>query len=90
MSVLIKDMEMPEHCGYCRFRYDGICHALQKTQYATTDCPLVSVPVQPEIIQCKDCKHYEMASNEANGWCEVNECPFAPWDFCSLGERKEE
>lgn len=45
--------------------------------------------VEP-VIRCKDCKHYEMASNEANGWCEVNECPFAPWDFCSLGERKEE
>lgn len=44
MSILIKNMEIPEHCGYCRFRYDGICHALQKTQYAVTDCPLVSVP----------------------------------------------
>lgn len=43
-----------------------------------------------DIVTCEDCKHYEMASNEANGWCEVNECPFAPWDFCSLGERKEE
>jgi len=44
MSVLIKGMEMPKHCGYCRFRYDGICHALQKTEYAVTDCPLVEVP----------------------------------------------
>ena len=61
MSVLIKDMEMPEHCGYCRFRYDGICHALQKTQYSVTECPLVSVPTphEPEIIRCKDCKHFE-------------------------------
>ena len=43
MSVLIKNMEIPEHCGYCRFRYDGICHALQKTQYSVEECPLVSV-----------------------------------------------
>lgn len=43
MSVLIKNMEIPEHCGYCRFRYDGICHALQKTQYSEKECPLVSV-----------------------------------------------
>lgn len=43
MSVLI-NMEMPEHCGYCRFRYDGICHALQKTQYSMEECPLVPVP----------------------------------------------
>ncbi len=45
--------------------------------------------VEP-VIRCKDCKHYEMASNEANGWCEANDCPFAPWDYCSYGERKEE
>lgn len=44
MSILVKGMEMPEHCGYCRFRYDGICHALQKTKYNKEDCPLVPVP----------------------------------------------
>lgn len=44
MSVLIKNMEIPEHCGYCRFRYDGICHALQKTQYSMNECPLIEVP----------------------------------------------
>ena len=43
-DLLIKGMEMPQHCGYCRFRYDGICHALQKTQYSPNDCPLVEVP----------------------------------------------
>ena len=43
MSVLIKGMEKPEHCGYCRFRYGGICHALQKTQYSMNECPLVVI-----------------------------------------------
>ena len=43
MSVLIKGMKKPEHCGYCRFRYDGICHALQKTQYNMNECPLVVI-----------------------------------------------
>lgn len=43
MSVLIKGMEKPEHCGYCRFRYDGICHALQRTQYSMNECPLVVI-----------------------------------------------
>ena len=50
MSILIKGMEMPEHCGYCRFRYDGICHALQKTQYNKEDCPLVTVPPHGDLI----------------------------------------
>jgi rubredoxin len=62
MSVLIKNMEIPEHCGYCRFRYDGICHALQKTQYSVKECPLVSVndikTVQPETSTqpCEPCE----------------------------------
>lgn len=43
MSVLVKGMEKPEHCGYCRFRYGGICHALQKTQYSMDECPLVGI-----------------------------------------------
>lgn len=50
MSILIKDMEMPEHCGYCRFRYDGICHALQKTQYRKEECPLVPVPPHCRLV----------------------------------------
>ena len=51
MSVLIKGMKMPEHCGYCRFAYDGICHALQVTRYdkktkdgKLIDCPLTEIP----------------------------------------------
>lgn len=49
MSVLVKGMEKPEHCGYCRFRYDGICHALQKTQYSMDECPLVGIDDVPDI-----------------------------------------
>ena len=43
-GIYIPDMTMPEHCGYCRFRYDGICHVLQKTKYSPSECPLVPVP----------------------------------------------
>ena len=51
MSVIIKGMNMPEHCGCCRFSYDGICHALQRMRYAQgmkdgklADCPLGEFP----------------------------------------------
>ena len=44
---------------------------------------------QPEIIRCKDCKHYELASNGCNGDCKRQYATFYPWDFCSYGERKE-
>ena len=50
MSVIVSGMEMPEHCGYCRFRYDGICHALQKTQYSMEEFPLVPVPPHGRLI----------------------------------------
>ena len=50
MSVIVCGMEMPEHCGYCRFRYDGICHALQKTQYSMEECPLVPVSPHGDLI----------------------------------------
>lgn len=85
MSVLIKNMEIPEHCGYCRFRYDGICHALQKTQYSVEECPLVSVndikTAQPEIIMCKECKNHNFCAIED----EARDETF----FCKWGERRE-
>ena len=56
MSVIISGMEMPEHCGYCRFRYDGICHALQKTQYSMEECPLVPVPPHGRLIDADELK----------------------------------
>ena len=85
MSILIKGMEMPKHCGYCRFRYDGICHALQKTQYAVTDCPL-----QP-LVRCENCK-YCHKDDESEYWC-YGFCSPARLvrkdDFCSYGCKTE-
>ena len=49
----IKGMTMPEHCGYCRFRYDGFCHALQKRTYSRDECPLVEIPDSVELCETK-------------------------------------
>lgn len=55
MSVLIDGMEIPKACTYCRFSYDQICHALQKTfseNYKDLvdgkfiDCPLQAIPAK--------------------------------------------
>ena len=44
---------------------------------------------QPELIRCKDCKHY-YALNEVRGNCsEYNFVEKIPIDFCSWAERKE-
>ena len=44
---------------------------------------------QPELVRCKDCKHY-YALNEVRGNCsEYNFVEKIPIDFCSWAERRE-
>lgn len=105
MSVLIKGMEKPEHCGYCRFRYDGICHALQKTQYNMNECPLVIIDDTVDVVRCKDCKHRPERPEGAVYYEDLifpdGVCPcqcddyFYSWIpdddwFCADGERKDD
>ena len=39
--------------------------------------------VQPEIIRCKDCKHWDGVDT-----CDVIDAPVWDNDFCSMAERK--
>ena len=41
--------------------------------------------IQPEIVRCKDCKHYEYGICKKAGLC-VNKSPNG---FCDWGERRE-
>ena len=49
---------------------------------------------QPEIIRCKDCRHYLFADNRAFGF-PVKRCDWTGFedvdddDFCSRAERRE-
>lgn len=49
---------------------------------------------QPEIIRCKDCKHYKFSDNRAFGF-PVKRCEWTGFedvdddDFCSRAERRE-
>ena len=51
-------------------------------------------PAQPEIIRCRDCKHYYFADNripqEQRYVCDIDGEVWQPDDFCSYGERREE
>ena len=42
-------------------------------------------PIQPEIVRCKDCKHYEYGICKKAGLC-VNKSPNG---FCDWGEQRE-
>ena len=52
------------------------------------------LPAEPEIVRCKDCKHYQYADNRAFGF-PVRRCEWTGFedvdedDFCSRGERRE-
>ena len=54
MGVYIKDMEMPECCGYCPFEYKNYCMAKPslkvESAYRHTRCPLVPVPPHGRLI----------------------------------------
>lgn len=58
MSILIKGMEMPEHCGDCRFAVDGWCYVIPETNrqpkldyIARPDwCPIIEVPPHGRLI----------------------------------------
>jgi hypothetical protein len=39
---------------------------------------------QPEIIRCKDCKHWDGVDA-----CDVIDAPMCDNDFCSMAERRE-
>ena len=48
---------------------------------------------QPEIILCRDCKHYYFADNriphEQRYVCDIGSDIWQPDDYCSYGERRE-
>ena len=42
-------------------------------------------PIQPEIVRCKDCKHFE----SEYGYCDYYQWNMTGGDFCSKAERRE-
>ena len=105
MTVLIKEMWMPERCEDCPFfvvfhvKRMGVCLAHnpqsgidEKRKTPKPDwCPLEE---QEEIIYCKDCKNWNEWEN-GTGSCHRSENRYN-WfgvdatDYCSMAERVEE
>ena len=61
-------------------------------------CPIISIDllpsVEPEIIRCKNCKHYYFADNripqEQRYSCALDGDRWNPDSFCSFAERRGE
>lgn len=81
--IAIPNMEKPQSCGECLSECINIvvdCVPNDEEE-AKKNCPLI------EIVQCKDCKHW----NEETHGCNRNPSVEAWWesDFCSYGELRE-
>ena len=67
---------------------------LQKEQAYMQGWEDAKTSAQPEIIRCKDCKHYYFADNriplEQRYTCALDGDRWKPDSFCSFAERKEE
>lgn len=75
---------------YCKSDDDGYVWIIRSDAWARLD----ALPsAQPEIIRCKDCKHYQFADNRAFGM-PVKMCEWFGFedvdddDFCSRAERR--
>ena len=102
MSVVIKEMEMPEYCLDCyfaeRYPHDNyasiFCHITSEDvskcargRMRGNDCPLVEV----EIIRCKDCVHCRKGfnlENEPYYYCYEWDSGVEEDGFCSDAERR--
>ena len=77
---------------HCKSDEDGYVWIIRSDAWARID----ALPsAEPEIIRCKDCKHYKFADNRAFGF-PVKRCEWTGFedvdddDFCSRGERKDD
>ena len=43
-----------------------------------------------ELIQCQDCKHFEIEDSDIHYWCTNWQHYSEPEDYCSDAERREE
>lgn len=44
----------------------------------------------PEIIECKECQHFEIAKNKVNGFCTKHGIWFDVNDYCSRAEKLQD
>lgn len=79
IDALMEILDRPNHA---EFLYtDEICKALEELPSA-----------QPQIIRCRDCKHYHYADShipqEQMCTCEIDGNIWSPDSYCSFAERR--
>ena len=66
----------------------------QKFEVVQVETLMGLPPAQPEIIRCRDCKHYYYADNripqEQMYTCDLDGDRWSPDSYCSFAEREED
>ena len=86
-ETLKKELEWKEKVIELAQRHETIIHEPTKSEFRR-----MAIQLGYElVVQCKDCKHYEIHKPKVLENCERNGyiIPMKPDDFCSYGERKE-
>ena len=86
-EALRKELEWKEKVIELAQRHETIIHEPTKSEFRR-----MAIQLGYElVVQCKDCKHYEIHKPKVLENCERNGyiIPMKPDDFCSYGERKE-
>ncbi len=86
-EALRKELEWKEKVIELAQRHETIIHEPTKSEFRR-----MAIQLGYElVVQCKDCKHYEIHKPKVLENCERNGyiIPMKPDDFCSYGERKD-
>lgn len=101
--MILIDMEMPESCTTCQFRFVSYLYGDMRCAMSGKitnlpildrhpDCPLM------EVVKCEDCEHYLPSESKKWDYCTCNEWFdgdggyqwISPEGYCSYGKRREE
>ena len=90
MSILIRGMEMPKSCAFCRFA-GAYCYAKgDEDAHSTLSCPLVPVPSHGRLIDAdatiEDIRN-EIIGHQMNG---MKGTPFYIEDLRAMWQRLED
>ena len=88
MRLIDGDALIEAHYDYCNKHHDETAVFYGWSMRLMKEAP----SAQPEIIRCKDCKHYTPIKRTDRWWCR---CEEGLWssnedDFCSYAERRED
>lgn len=92
-ALMEKDKKLRNLNWYDNPYAEGECAGIDEALSIISNLPLVQ-PAQPEIVRCKDCKHYTLKPQVNSNYCYTRHCTRSalisskPDDYCSWAEKR--